>query len=196
MNKLLLSLGFGLISSFVTSTAFAVESAPITENSKVAWSQIIRDPFDGIVVYDKHFTNELSFVSSWSKQGIRATYTQKRSILTGYRTTWVTHWVSDYYGCKHKSSCKHRRKLEHYPTQVPVYETFYTDFIPRRILFAIAGKIYTYESGSVSAELALALSTAPTTENLRIRLELQDGKTTDVEIGKGTVKAWRTIFSS
>jgi len=196
MNKLLLSLGFGLISSFVTSAAFAVESAPITENSKVAWSQVIQDPFDGTVVYDKHFTYELSFVSSWSKQGIRATYTQKRSILTGYRTTWVTQWVSDYYGCKHRSSCKHRQKLEHYPTQEPLYQTFYTELIPRRILFAIAGKIYTYESGSVSPELALALSNAPTTENLRIRLEWRDGKTTDVEIGKGTVKAWRTIFSS
>lgn len=200
MNRLLLSLGFSLVSSFVTSTAFAVESAPITENSKVAWSQVVQDPFDGIVVYDKHFTYELSFVSSWSKQGIRTTYTQKRSILTGYRTTWVTEWVSDYYDCKHKKErekddCKHKQRLEHYPTQVPVYETFYTDLIPRRILFAIAGKIYTYESGSVSPELALALSTAPT-ENMRIRLEWQDGKTTDAEIGKGTVKAWRTIFSS
>ncbi|MCY7277723.1 MAG: hypothetical protein LH702_29290 [Phormidesmis sp. CAN_BIN44] len=63
-------------------------------------------------------------------------------------------------------------------------------------MFAIAGKIYTYESGSVSPELALALSNAPTTKNMRIRLEWQDGKTTDVEIGKGSVGAWRTIFSS
>ncbi|MGV0027747.1 hypothetical protein [Phormidesmis priestleyi] len=172
-----------------------MESAPITEDFKVAWSQVIQDPFDGTVVYDKHFTSELAFVSSWSKQGIRATYTQKRSILTGYRTTWVTEWVSDYYDCKHKSSCKHRQRLESYPTQVPVYETFYTDLIPHRILFAIAGKIYTYESGSVSPELALALSTAPN-ENMRIRLAWEDGKTTDVEIGKGTVEAWRTIFSS
>ncbi|MCY7277722.1 MAG: hypothetical protein LH702_29285 [Phormidesmis sp. CAN_BIN44] len=120
MNNLLLSLGFGLVSSFVTSTAFAVESAPITENSKVVWSQVIQDPFDGTVVYDKHFTSELAFVSSWSKQSIRATYTQKRSILTGYRTTWVSQWVLDYDCKRKKDDCKHKQRRESYPIQVPV----------------------------------------------------------------------------
>ncbi|MBW4421108.1 MAG: hypothetical protein KME13_18035 [Myxacorys californica WJT36-NPBG1] len=200
MKKPLLSLGLGLVSSFVTSTAFAVQSAPITENSKVKWSQVIEDPFDGAVVYDKHFANNFTFVSSWSKQGIRATYTQKKSILTGYRTAWVTQWVPEY-NCKRKTErkkdddCKHKQRLESYPTQEPVFQTFYTDHVPRTILFAIAGKIYTYESGSVAPELASALPAAPN-ENMRIRLEWQDGRTTDMEIGKGTVRAWRTIFSS
>ncbi|MBW4541780.1 MAG: hypothetical protein KME43_21930 [Myxacorys chilensis ATA2-1-KO14] len=199
MKKPLLSLGLGLVSSFVTSTAFAVQSAPITENSKVKWSQVIEDPFDGTVVYDKHFAGDFTFVSSWSKQGIRTTYTQKKSILSGYETAWVDRWVPDY-DCKRKKErkdddCKHKQRLESYPTQKPVYEAFYIDHIPRKILFAIAGKIYTYESGSVVPELASALSTAPN-ENMRIRLEWQNGRTTDMPIGQGTVRAWRTIFSS
>ena len=197
MKKPLLSLGFGLVLSLsVTSTASAVQSAPITENFKIAWSQVVEDPFDGTVVYDKHSANEFTFVSSWSKQGIRATYTQKRSILTGYRTTWATRWAPDY-ACKHEGNndCKHKQKLESYSTQEPVYKAIYSDRIPRKILFAIAGKIHTYESGLVSPELASALSTAPD-QNMRVRLEWQDDGTTDMEIGKGTVKAWKTVFKS
>ena len=195
MKTPLLSLGFGLVLSLsLTSTASAVQSAPITENFKIAWSQVVEDPFDGTVVYDKHFANEFAFISSWSKQGIRATYTQKRSILTGYRTTWVTEWVPER-DCKHKrnNNCNHKQKLKRYSTQEPVYEVFYSDRIPRKILFAIAGNIYTYESGLISPELASALSTAPD-QNMRVRLEWQDDGVIDMEIGKGTVKAWKTVF--
>jgi hypothetical protein len=197
MNNSFLSLGFGLaVTLGMAATAFAVQSAPITENSKVKWSQIIADPFDGTVVYDKHFTNEFAFVSSWSTHGIRATYTQKKSVLTGYRTTWATQSVPNY-DCQPKKHhhCKHQQELETYPTQEPVYEVFYTNYIPQKILFAIAGKLYTYESGTVSPELASALSTAPD-ENMRIRLEWQNGDTTDLEIGKGTVRAWKTVFKT
>jgi hypothetical protein len=178
----------------------AVQSAPIQEYSDVKWSQVVEDTFDGTVVYDRHYTNDFTFVSSWSKQGIRATYIQKNTVLTGYRTTWQSRWVSDgncrdnYHKRRRDRKCKPRQHLESYPTQEPVYQTFRTDRIPRSILFAIAGKIYTYESGSVASELASALSAAPD-ENMRIRLEWQDGRTTDLEIGKGTVRAWRTIFS-
>lgn len=195
MNKPLLSLGFGLVLSLsVTSTAFAVQSAPITENSKIEWSRVVEDPFDGTVMYDKHFANEFAFISSWSKQGIRATYTQKEFILTGYRTTWRTRWVPDY-ACKYENNndCKDKQKMESYSTQDPVYKVFYSDRIPRKILFAIADELYTYESGLVSPELASALSTAPA-QNMRVRLEWQDEGTTDMEIGKGTVKAWKTVF--
>ena len=51
------------------------------------------------------------------------------------------------------------------------------DRIPRKILFAIAGKIRTYENGLVSPELASALSTAPD-QNMRVRLEWQDDEET------------------
>ncbi len=200
--------GLGLSLAFVLSTPsaiVAVQSAPIQENSNVRWSQVVDDPFDGIVVYDKHFTDSFTFVSSWSKQGIRATYTQKATVLVGYQTTWQSQWVSNG-DCEHhdshkhpnrdqhqKSDCKPAQHLESYPAQEPVYQTFRTDHIPQKIWFAINGRIYTYESGAVSPELAAALSQAPD-ENMRIRLEWNNGSTTDMEIGKGMVKAWKTIF--
>lgn len=188
--------------AFVLSTSSwsgAVQSAPIQEDSNVKWSQVVEDPFDGTVVYDKHYTNNFTFVSSWSNQGIRATYTQKDTILTGYRTTWQSQLVShrschyDYRARHRDHDCKPHQHLESHPTQEPVYQTFRTDRIPRKILFAINGQLYTYESGAVPAELAAALSQAPE-QNMRIRLEWDNGDTTDMEIGKGTVKAWKTIF--
>ncbi|MBW4538865.1 MAG: hypothetical protein KME43_06910 [Myxacorys chilensis ATA2-1-KO14] len=196
MTKLLLKFGIGLVLSLnvTPATLAAVQSAPVQEDSPVAWSQVINDPFDGSVVYDKHFTNRFAFISSWSKQGIRATYVKKDSILIGYETVWETRWVPDAYCDRRKSNrCKSRKRQESYPTQRAVYREVRTDLTPRRILLAVRGQVYTYESGSVSPDLAMALSNAPD-ENTRIRLEWENGGTSDIEIGKGTVKAWRTIF--
>jgi hypothetical protein len=191
----------GLSFAFVLTTPSvigAVQSAPVQENSTVKWSQVVEDAFDGRVVYDKHFTNRFTFVSSWSKQGIRATYTQKDTVLLGYRTTWETRWVADgqcdHYKKRHQDdNCKPRQKLESYPVQEPIYKTFRTDRIPRKIFFALNRQAYSYERGAVSPELAAALFQAAD-ENMRIRLEWDNGDTTDMEIGQGTVRAWKTIF--
>jgi hypothetical protein len=104
MKHLLAHLGLSF--AFVLSTPsviVAIQSAPVQEDSNVKWSQVVEDAFDGMVVYDKHFTNAFTFVSSWSKQGIRATYTQKDTVLLGYRTTWESQWVSD-------GQCDHHKK--------------------------------------------------------------------------------------
>jgi hypothetical protein len=83
--------------------------------------------------------------------------------------------------------------LKSYPVQEPIYKTFRTDRSPQKILFAINRQRYTYERGAVSPELAAALSQAPD-GNVRIRLEWDNGDTTDMEIGRETVKAWKTVF--
>jgi hypothetical protein len=192
-----LGLSFALIISN-PAAILAIQSAPIQENSDVKWSQVVEDAFDGTIVYDRHFTDRFTFVSSWSKQGIRATYTQKDTVLLGYETIWESRWVSDG-ECDHPKKpdrdddCKPRQRLESYPVQKPIYKTFRTDRVPRKILFAINGQLYTYENGNVSAKLASALSQAPD-EAMRIRLEWDNGETTDMDIGKGTVRAWKTIF--
>lgn len=186
MKKQLLSLGFSL--GFIlsaTSTAFAVQPAPINDNDKVQWSRVVESPFDGQIVYDKNFNDDLVFVSSWAKNGIRATYTRIESRLIGYRPVWRTRTV-------HR---KHRKYEERYQEQEPIYQKYRTDRFIQSLQFAINGQVYTYEEGPVPPELAAALASAPS-KNMIIRLVWRDGSTKEMEIGKGTVESWKTIFSS
>lgn len=190
MKRQLLGLGLSVGLAFsAIPAAVAVQPAPVQLNSKVQWSKVVDDPFDGTVVYDRHYTNDFAFVSSWSQQGIRATYTEFNSELVGYRTTWDTPSLCYGYGRR----CRYRW-FEPDPIREPIYRRWSTDRTPESILFAIHGQRYTYEAGPVSPELAAALASAPA-GNMRIRLVWSDGGTTDVEIGKGTVAAWKTLFN-
>ncbi|UBF24751.1 hypothetical protein K9N68_24225 [Kovacikia minuta CCNUW1] len=185
MKTQLLNWGLGL--SFILSTApvaFAVEPAPIGENDKVQWSKVVENPFDGKIVYDKNFNDNLVFVSSWSKGGIRATYNRIESRLVGYRTVWHTRTV-------HR---KHRKYEERYPEREPIYQKYRVEQPIKSLQFAINGQIHTYDEGPVSPELATALASAPA-GNMLIRIVWRKGGTQDMEIGKGTVQSWKTIFS-
>ncbi|MGA7935955.1 MAG: hypothetical protein WCA35_20550 [Kovacikia sp.] len=185
MKQQWLSLGFCLgVFLSATSTSFAVEPAPIKDSDKVEWSKIVEHPFDGQVVYDKNFNDDLIFVSSWAKGGIRATYTQIQSRIVGYRTIWRTRTVKR----------QGRKYQERYEEQEPIYQKFRTDRFVKSLQFAINGQIHTYESGTVPPDLAAALASAPA-GNMLIRIVWQDGGTKDMEIGKGTVEAWKTIFN-
>jgi hypothetical protein len=59
-------------------------------------------------------------------------------------------------------------------------------------VFRVSGQNSTF---SVSDELANALQNAPA-GNVRIRLTTDSGGTIDSEIGKETVKAWRTVYTN
>ncbi|WP_421657043.1 hypothetical protein [Leptothermofonsia sp. ETS-13] len=187
MKNRWLSLGMSL-GFFISSipAAFAVQPAPISGSAKVSWSKVVEDPFDGKIVYDKNFTDDFEFVSSWSKSGIRATYIQFRSEFVGYRTTWRTRTYYDKHG---------RRRYDRYPDQEPIYRRYSIKHTPKAIKFAINGQIYTYEEGAVPLELAAALASAPP-QNMVIRLIWDDGRIQDIEIGRGTVEAWKAIFRS
>lgn len=180
-------LGIGL-SIAMASVGEAVPSLEMTSSKQVDWSRVINDPFDGKVVYDKHFDpgGSFNFVSRWSPQGIQATYTQYFSEVVGYRTVWRTKWITD----RHKK----RREIS-YPENEPVYRRYGRDRSPQAIKLAINGQVYTYENGAISPELATALVNAPA-GNVRIRLVWEDGSTTDMEIGRGTVEAWKTVFAA
>ncbi len=192
MKKQLLGVGFtgiclsaGLVMS-LTTTAMAVQPAPIEGDADVQWSKVINDPFDGTVVYDKNFSpsdHGFVFVTSWSKGAIRATYTWYDSDIVGYKTVWRSRWIK-----------KHGKQVEErYAEQEPIYHYTRFDDTPKAIMFAVNGQIYTYSEGSVPPELATALASAPP-GNMRIRLVWDSGKTQDIEIGKGTVNAWKTVF--
>lgn len=187
MRQQLITLGLclGVVLGSV-SRAAAVQPAPIDANSDVAWSRVTENPFDGKIVYDRNYKSDFVFVSSWSKGGIRATYSLLRAELIGYQTTW---WNRPFYW----GYGRYNRVLEPFAYDEPVYRSYLIGGAPDVIKFALNGQIYTYENGPVSPELAMALAGAPA-KNLTIRLEWNDGTTKDVEIGKGTVNAWKEIF--
>jgi hypothetical protein len=182
----IIGLGLGLAVSTGTS-AIAVAPASVTQHSKVAWSQVVNDRFDGKLVYDKNFdgSGKFVFVSSWSPQGIQATYTEYRSEIVSYKTVWRSKWVTE----------NGKRREVRYRDKEPIYRKYQTERSPKAIKFAINNQVYTYEQGTVPVELAAALANAPL-ENMTIRLVWENGTTTDTEIGKGTVAAWKTVFNN
>ncbi len=187
MKKQLFGLGLSVgLALSLGSFAEAVQPAPVEGNANVQWSKVISDPFDGIVVYDKNFSPSdrgFVFVTSWSKGGIRATYTWYESDLIGYKTVWRSRWIQR----------KGKKFEERYSEQEPIYRYTRFDDTPKAIMFAVNGQLYTYEDGAIAPELANALTSAPV-GNMRIRLVWENGKTRDIEIGKGTVEAWKTVF--
>jgi hypothetical protein len=166
--------------------AQAVAPVVISQNFNVEWSKVINDPFDGLVVFDKNFDagGSFEFISRWSPQGIQATYRLFSSEIVGYRTVWKSERI--------KGSGNQYRTYS-YPEREPIYRRFSRDRTPVAIKFAINNKVYTYETGAVAPDLAAALATAPE-NNMIIRLMWDDGGSTDMVIGRGTVAAWKTIF--
>ncbi|MGV0024899.1 hypothetical protein [Phormidesmis priestleyi] len=164
--------------------------ASVSANDNVAWSKVVENPFDGKITYDRNYKADFVLVSSWSKNGIGVTYTQVRAAVIGYGY----------------SPSYHRRGFggfggfggfdgfgEFFDNE-PVYQRFFIENVPDSIHLAINGKVYTYQNGPVSSELAAVLASAPL-ENVKIRLVWEDGRTKDTEIGKDTVRAWRAVFS-
>jgi hypothetical protein len=187
MRQQLLMLGLGLILSSA-APALAVQPASVRASDDVAWSKVVENPFDGKIVYDRNYKDDFVFVSSWSRKGIGITYTQVRSVLVGYD------YRPDFeYGIGFSPRYRRRGLGLFFSHQAPVYQRYVIDNVPDSISLAINGNVYTYESGPVAPELAAALASAPI-ENVKIRLNWKDGTTRDTEIGKETVRAWKTIF--
>ncbi|XHX76930.1 MAG: hypothetical protein RBJ76_21190 [Stenomitos frigidus ULC029] len=187
MKWQLLGLGLSLTVS-TAAPALAVAPAAVDAGDNVAWSKVVENPFDGKIVYDRNYKSGFVFVSSWSKNGIGVTYNRIGSRLIGY-STGVGY---SGFGFGH-----YRRGLGLglglFSGADPVYNYYLTESVPDSISLAIGGKIYNYTDGPVSPELAAALANAPS-GNIAIRLLWNDGRTKDTEIGKDTVKAWKTVF--
>jgi hypothetical protein len=180
------TLGFSLsLACTNISQVLAVQPSPIDQHAEVDWSKVVNNPFDGKVVFDKNYTDDFAFVSAWSKQGIRATYSRYWKEVDGYKLVWKTRRVySDRAGQYIDAP---------YQEQEPTYRIFSEDLNPKEILFSIRGQVYRYEDGIVDPNLANVLATAPS-GNMTVRLVFSNGKTFETEIGSGTVEALKTIF--
>ena len=190
LSALATSLGLLFV---ITPSAFAVSPVSINQDANVPWSSAIENPFDGKLVYDKHFEDSFAFVTSWSKQGIKATYSEYWSEVVGYRQVWKTRRVR--YHNNHRGRYRNYDGYidERYPYQEPIYDRRSRSKSPKSILFAINGEIYTYTNGEVDRQLAEVLANAPA-GTMTVRAIWDNESTTDFPIGGGTVEAWKTVF--
>ncbi|MGK7924022.1 MAG: hypothetical protein AB4290_01995 [Spirulina sp.] len=188
-----------LLSPFLVLPAFAVEPSFVNYNDRVSWSEVEYSNFDGLYVNDRHTGiggDRDYFVSQWSPAAIRLTF----------RDSFIAS-VSVVSRVEYRSRRHYNHKTEEWE-EISVPETVdervenwsYRDYSPRAIHFSINGERYTYRNGEVPPELAKALANAPE-GNMKIRLEFAESNQRDlkplmeVEIGKKTVLAWRTVFA-
>jgi len=161
-----------------------VKSAGLSPDMDVPWSKTVRivDPFEGefIGVFDRNSLGGYLYrqgsqqvISLWTPSSIRVlvTLNSGQASSTFYTAGNV------------------------YPR--PDFLRFVTTKKVDKLLLKVRGKVFQLDGSTgtfaVSRELATALKNSPD-ENLDIRLVLEGGQTVDSEIGKGTVKAWRSIY--
>jgi len=179
----------------IAPSAIAVNPVSINQDADVPWSSAIENPFDGKLVYDKHFSDNFAFVTSWSRQGIKATYSEYWSDVVGYRQVWKTRRVR--YQNNHRGQYRNYDGYidERYPYQEPIYDRRSRSKSPKALLFAINGEIYTYTNGEVDQKLAEVLANAPE-GTMTIRAVWDNDSTSDFPIGGGTVEAWKNVFKA
>jgi hypothetical protein len=71
----------GVLSATLLAIATASSPAPVDQHAQVAWSTVQENPFDGKLVYDKHFDDGFAFVTVWSKRWIRASSNPRNTEL-------------------------------------------------------------------------------------------------------------------
>ncbi|MEG4508364.1 hypothetical protein QUA81_32870 [Microcoleus sp. F6_B4] len=191
LRKSLAGLGALIVlgSSTISATAAqfpVVQSAALGTSRSLPWSKpvTVTDPFEGtfVAVFDRNFfykeifnTNARVEVQSlWSRQSIRFLLTASdRDCLRGL----------SYFDRLSGSTCSEVIGSKN------IIELFVK--IGEQV-FRVSGQNSTFV---VSDELARALQNAPD-GNASIRLVTESGSTVDSEIGKETVKAWRTVYTN
>ncbi|MEH2183664.1 hypothetical protein [Nostoc sp.] len=161
-----------------------VKSAGLSPDMDVPWSKAVRivDPFEGefVGVFDRNSLGGRLYregskevISLWTPSSIRVLVTvNSDEARSSFYTAGLGYTRPDYF-------------------------RFTTTKKVNKLLLKVRKKVFQLDGSAgtfaISKELATALKNAPD-ENLDIRLVLEGGQTVDSEIGKGTVKAWRTIY--
>jgi hypothetical protein len=176
--------------------SWAVLPSGVQEGDRVPWSQVVADPFDGKIVYDKDFHHSFAIVSTWSAQEIRATLVERNAIVVGTRQVQRQRNVC-VYDAYHRSRNRHGKneecvwRTEYYYETEPITQDRLTS--PTQLMFSIYGQVYTYSQGPVPDNLAQALAYAPTGD-MYIRAVFENGTYRTMRIGPNTVAAWREVF--
>ncbi|MEM9275195.1 MAG: hypothetical protein AAGA80_19860 [Cyanobacteria bacterium P01_F01_bin.143] len=196
----LLSLFFALVIFLPTELAFAneektqlaksrpdyplVESANLDTNLDVPWSEpaVVQDPFEGefIGVFDRHYFSDrllntrarIEVVSLWSADTIR--------FLLAFRDR----------SCIFNSSFSHQTVSRDCSGDSAVLKVTNVYLKLEDEVVLLEGKNNRF---AVNDELAIALKNLPT-ENLAIRLVVENGEIVDSVIGEETVKALQEVY--
>jgi hypothetical protein len=161
-----------------------VESINLDTNLDVPWSKPvrIRDPFEGesIGIFDRHYfynrvldtDARVEVVSLWSPDSIRflLAYSDRDC---GLDANFYAYGTSKY--CLSSNAA-----LKITDVYLKIGEE----------IFRLEGKNSRFK---VNNKLANALKQSPS-ENVDVRLIVENGETVDSEIGKKTVEAWKTIY--
>jgi hypothetical protein len=164
-----------------------VDSAALGTSHNPPWSEPVQinDPFEGnfIGVFDRNYFNDrllntnarVEVQSLWSPQSARFL------LITRDR---YCHSGSVYYG----------RIPAHLGCSVVNNSRNLTQLFVRinNNVYQVSGQNSKFP---INNELAQALQNAPE-GNVSIRLVTETGETVNSEIGQGTVKAWKTVYSS
>jgi hypothetical protein len=161
-----------------------VESAKLGTDLDVPWSQPveIQDPFEGkfIGIFDRHYFSSrvlntsarVEVVSLWSPETVR--------FLLAYSDR----------DCNFSSTF-------YYPTTNTDCLTSNAALKITDVYLKLGEEVYRLEGNNskfqVDDKLATALKNSPT-ENVDIRLIVENGEAVDSKIGKETVKAWQSIY--
>ncbi|MEM9484214.1 MAG: hypothetical protein AAGA83_11035 [Cyanobacteria bacterium P01_F01_bin.116] len=185
-----LVIGLGLLGSIWSINAVnaaeldIVDSATLGTRRNLPWSEPVQieDPFEGsfVGVFDRHSfqdrflntTARIEIQSLWSRDFIRVlSIIRDRDCLSGSFSGFPD------LSCSEFSNARNIIQLF-----IKVNDD----------VFQVDGQNNTF---SVNDELAQALQSAPET-TLDIRLVTESGEAIDSEIGEGTVKAWKTIYTT
>ncbi|WP_225895707.1 hypothetical protein [Dendronalium phyllosphericum] len=161
-----------------------VKSAGLSPDMDVPWSKPVKiiDPFEGefVGVFDRntlgsslYHEGSKQIISLWTRSSIRVLVTINSARAESF---FYTAGVV-------------------YPR--PDYLKFVTTRKVTKLLIKVGQQVFKLDGSdgtfAVSKELATALKNAPD-KNLDIRLLLEGGQTVDSKIGKGTVKAWQSVY--
>jgi hypothetical protein len=192
--------------AMVSTKLPVVKSAGLKPDIHVPWSKPVRvkDPFEGnfIGVFDRNSLGGYLYregakqvISLWTRESVRVLVTVNSGEYGFYNPGSLYSSSYYFYPGFYPSSYYLESGDFFYPT--PDYGACLTTrrvvklFVKvREQVFQLVGSNGTFV---VTDKLANALKNAPV-KNVDIRLVLDGGSTVDSQIGKGTVKAWRTIY--
>ncbi len=164
-----------------------------------------------VCVHDHH-DQPYQFTSSWctnnigitvyrfwrEQTGIRdVTKYRTRTIqepYTAYRQERVCEFGSCYYRQVPYTEYRTRTIQEPYVVQEPIYQDFSEELGIEQIEFPSPNGSIFYNGGGVSPELAGFLS-GLNDANYTVRLWRRGGTVISYEIGRGTVRAWKSVYT-
>lgn len=202
---------FILLCATVMPATAQIQPALVSESWDGKWSTLI--PSSGAsCVHDRH-DQPYNLVSSWCSKSIGISAVRYWSEQTGTRTVtkYRTKKIQESYvtyvqrepscntqKCKNDvvavTQYRDREIREPYTDYEPVYTDYNESYTISKIEFPSPQGLMVYDGTVVEPELAQMLRSLPDS-NYTVRLVTNQGKYFSYEIGRETIRAWKTIYA-